>query len=241
MLAVTTRNRLRSARFCLPMLLARREIARQLADQPGLLRYASGLAGPTEFFTITVWRDREAMQRFMQTGAHQRHMWQFTRWTSSFWAMRWDPLTQATRAPVSPLVAAGLLASQSPPAGPLGPRPDHMNMEPRGSGITCVTATFDGATSVLHVRRVASRFGALWRRDPRLLRWCVGLDLPPRGMAISLWQDAPGAADLCRRVLRDASWVSAWQAADYEIGHWDGLRLRQVARRRTRDTLEAGQ
>src|SRR6266581_2461093 len=73
------------------MLLARRRIARQLAHQPGLVRYASGVSTPTEFFTLTVWENRESMQRFMQTGAHEQLMWQFTTWTSSFWGMRWEP------------------------------------------------------------------------------------------------------------------------------------------------------
>src|SRR5579859_9179 len=143
MLAVTTRNRLRSARFCVPMLLARHEIAQQLAHQSGLVRYASGITSPTEFFTLTVWRDRESMQRFMQSGAHERNMWQFTRWTSSFWGMRWEPLAQPTSASVSPLVAAGLLAPHAPLAGPLGPRPERVGVEPRSSGVTCITATFE--------------------------------------------------------------------------------------------------
>lgn len=77
MLAVTTRNRLRSARLCVPMLLARRHIARQLRTQPGLVRYVSGLSSRTDFFTLTVWDSREAMQRFMQTGAHEHFMWRF--------------------------------------------------------------------------------------------------------------------------------------------------------------------
>ena len=69
------------------MLRARRLIAHQLQSQPGLVRYASGLVSPTEFLTLTIWNDRQAMQRFMQTGAHEQRMWLFTRWTSSFWRM----------------------------------------------------------------------------------------------------------------------------------------------------------
>jgi hypothetical protein len=241
MLAVTTRNRLRSARFCLPMLLARRDIARQLATQPGLLRYASGLTSATEFYTLTVWRDREAMQRFMQTGAHEREMWQFTRWTSSFWGMRWEPLAQERSTPMSPLVSVGLIAPKAPMAGPLGPRPETVGVQPRQSGITCVTATFDGALGALQARNAASRLRAMRQKDSRLLRWAVGVDLPPRAMALSLWQDLPDAIERAREALHDANWLSAWRAADYEIGHWDGLRLRQVARRRLGDTVIDGQ
>ena len=234
MLAVTTRNRLRSARFCVPMLLARREIARQLATQPGLLRYASGMTSPTEFFTLTIWQHREAMQRFMQSGAHERNMWQFMRWTSSFWGMRWDPVTQSTPQLISPLVGAGLLAPRVPLAGPLGPRPEP-SFELRRSGFTCVTAVFEGVQSSLRLRAAASRLRMRRREDPRLLRWTVGLDFPPRGLVIALWQDVPESiADL----LSDATWLGTWQAGDYEIGHWDGLRLRQAARRRMRDRVE---
>ena len=239
MLAVTTRNRLRSPRVCVPMLLARRQIARQLAQQPGLLRYASGITSPTEFFTLTVWRDREAMQRFMQSGAHERNMWQFTRWTSSFWGMRWEPAAHAAPRPVSPLVAAGLVRGDSPMAGPLGPRPERLTLEPRSSGISCVTATFDGAAATVRAREAASRLRSLQRHEPSLLRWSVGLDLPPRALAICLC--AEEVAAVATDVLREATWLECWQAADYEIGHWDGLRLRQVARRRTRATVEPGQ
>ena len=235
MLAVTTRNRLRSARFCVPMLLARREIARQLEHQHGLLHYASGITSPTEFFTLTVWRDRESMQRFMQSGAHERNMWQFTRWTSSFWGMRWDPLADPTPPQVSPLVTAGLLAPHAVLAGPLGPRPEGAGVEPRRSGITCVTAIFEGVRSSLRLRTAASGLRVRQREDARLLRWAVGMDLPPRGLIIALWDDA---AESCVDVVGDATWVSTWQAGDYEIGHWDGLRLRQAARRRMRDRVE---
>jgi antibiotic biosynthesis monooxygenase len=237
MLAVTTRNRLRSARFCVPMLLARREIAQQLAHQSGLLRYASGITSPTEFFTLTVWRDREAMQRFMQSGAHERHMWHFTRWSSSFWGMRWEPLTETTPRPISPLIAAGLLTPHATLAGPLGPRPEGVDVEPRGAGVTCVTAIFEGAVATVRARAAASRLRALQRSDPRLLRWGVGLDVPPRGLAITLWEGLPRS---CVEILGGATWVGTWQAADYEIGHWDGLRLRQVARRRVRDRVDIG-
>jgi hypothetical protein len=241
LLAVTTRNRLRSARFCVPMLLARREIVQQLVHQPGLLRYASGITSPTEFFTLTVWRDREAMQRFMQSGAHERNMWQFTRWSSSFWGMRWEPLSEPTRQPASPLIAAGLLPPCARLAGPLGPRPEGVDVEPRGAGVTCVTAMFDGAMAAVRAHQAASRLHRLQGNETRLLRWSVGLDMPPRALAITLWEDAPETRTIARDLFCEAGSLSMWQAADYEIGHWDGLRLRQAARRRVRDRVDIGQ
>jgi hypothetical protein len=246
-LAVTTRNRLRSVRFCVPMLLARRRIALQLANQPGLLRYASGVSTPTEFFTLTVWQDRESMQQFMQTGAHEQLMWQFTKWTSSFWGMRWEPGSHAdefgawdglrlssldaTPRAHSPLVAAGLLPPNAPRAGPLGPRHELSAVEPRTSGLFALTARFEGLLPAIRSKRKN-------RPDENtLLRQGVGVDWSPQALGISLWRDDPNvrkrAIDHARS--QGAAWAMCWQPADYEIGHWNGLRLRQAARRRGRE------
>ena len=91
LLAVTTRSRLRSARFFPAMLLATWTIRRQLAQTDGLVRWASLVAGPTEFWTITVWRSRHAMQEFMRSDAHGWIMWRYTRWLDALWLMRWRP------------------------------------------------------------------------------------------------------------------------------------------------------
>jgi hypothetical protein len=256
MLAVTTRNRLRSARFCLPMLRARRVIARQLAETPGLIRYASGVATPTEFLTLTVWEDRAAMLAFMRSGAHERLMWLFTRWTASFWGMRWEPseaevggwdglrlsLATATARPVSPLVAVGLLPPNPPRAGPLGPRPEGGVVEPRACGLVGVTARLTGIGGLVSMRGTRRRLAAEAADNPDLVRWAVGADLPPQALLVSLWRDSPAARARALAVLGHdlrASWAMCWQPADYEIGHWDGLRLRQVARRAARDSTGA--
>lgn len=88
---VTTRSRLRSARFFPFMMLATARIRRQLAQSEEVVRWASVVAGPTEFWTVTVWRTRHDMQEFMRSGAHEEIMWAFSRWLSSFWLMRWRP------------------------------------------------------------------------------------------------------------------------------------------------------
>jgi len=253
-LAVTTRNRLRSVRFCLPMLLARRQIAHQLASQPGLLRYASGISTPTEFFTLTVWENREFMQRFMQTGAHEQLMWRFTTWTSSFWGMRWEAgaetdefgawdglrlsKLQANLRPRSPLITAGLLPPSAPRAGPFGPRPEVTAVEPRASGMFALTARFNGPIAAAHAvhRHWPHGRQAAVAGDVSCVRSGVGVDWSPQALAISLWRDGPDrrARALAEATELGASWAMCWQPADYEIGHWDGLRLRQAARRRAR-------
>lgn len=259
MLAVTTRNRLHSPRFCVPMLLARRQIARQLAHQPGLLHYASGLTSPTEFLTLTVWESRESMQRFMQSGAHERHMWQFTRWTSSFWGMRWEPCPEergtwsgqslskrtAGARPVSPLVRVGLLPASAPHAGPLGPRrPGGPNSEPRAAKMVAVTARFEGLAAIHRAWRTALSLRQEQRRPTPLVRWSVGVDLPAQALAITLWRDEPLARQQALGLLTNemhADWAMCWQPADYEIGHWDGLRLRRLSHRQASGTVVARQ
>ena len=241
------------------MLLARQRIARQLADQPGLVRYASGISSPTEFFTLTVWENRESMQRFMQTGAHEELMWHFTRWTSNFWGMRWEPGPraaeigtwdglrlsdlQANPPPRSPLIAAGLLPPNTPRAGPLGPRPEVSAREPRGSGIFAVIARYEGARAALGAMRRSLREPSRDRTseaaavggDPQVRCGC-GVDWPPQALSITLWHNEPGAPEraITQAQAAGAVWAMCWQPADYEIGHWNGLRLRQSARRRAR-------
>lgn len=91
LLIVTTRSRLRSARFFPPMLLATLLIRRQLARTDGLVGSASLIASPTEFWTITAWRSRHAMQEFTRSEEHGQIMWRFSRWLHSIWLMRWRP------------------------------------------------------------------------------------------------------------------------------------------------------
>lgn len=91
LLIVTTRSRLRAARLFPVMLVATLRVRRQLARTEGLVRAASLVAGPTEFWTITVWRSRHAMQEFTRSHEHGEIMWRFSKWLSSLWLMRWHP------------------------------------------------------------------------------------------------------------------------------------------------------
>jgi hypothetical protein len=89
--AVTTRSRLKGPWFYPSMALATRKVRRQLRDSPDIVRWASLVAAPTEFWTITVWRTRHDMHEFAQSGAHDDIMWSFSKWLESFWLMRWRP------------------------------------------------------------------------------------------------------------------------------------------------------
>lgn len=89
--AVTTRSRLRGFHRFPQMFIASRRIRKQLAETPGCVRFASIIAGPREFWTITVWESRDKMLDFMRSGPHEEIMWLFGKWLDSFWLMRWRP------------------------------------------------------------------------------------------------------------------------------------------------------
>lgn len=89
--AVVTRSGLRGLRHFPLMWLASMRVKRQLARTPGCVRWASVVAGPREFWTITAWESRDKMLDFMRSGAHEQIMWLFGKWLKSFWLMRWRP------------------------------------------------------------------------------------------------------------------------------------------------------
>lgn len=89
--AVTTRSRLRGLRFFPSMFVASLRIRRQLERTRGCVCFASVIAGPREFWTVTVWDTRDNMLEFMRSGEHERIMWRFGKWLRAFWLMRWRP------------------------------------------------------------------------------------------------------------------------------------------------------
>ena len=91
LLVVTTRSRLKGAWLFPAMMYASARIRNQLSASTDVVRWASVVAGPTEFWTVTVWSSRHHMQEFMRSGAHDDIMWLFGRWLRSFWLMRWRP------------------------------------------------------------------------------------------------------------------------------------------------------
>jgi len=89
--AVTTRSKLRGPWFFPQMMIASLRIRRQLKRDTQVVGWASIVAGPDEFWTISVWNSRHDMQEFMRSGAHDDIMWFFSKWLRSFWLMRWRP------------------------------------------------------------------------------------------------------------------------------------------------------
>ena len=89
--AVTTRSRLHGPWLFPQMMIASLRVRAQLRRDTGVVRWASIVASPSEFWTITVWRSRHEMQEFMRSGVHDDILWLFSKWLQSFWLMRWRP------------------------------------------------------------------------------------------------------------------------------------------------------
>jgi len=89
--AVTTRSRLKGPWLFPSMMLATLKVRRQLKAGGDVVQWASIVAGPSEFWTITIWRSRHDMQEFMRSGAHDDVMWSFSKLLKSFWLMRGRP------------------------------------------------------------------------------------------------------------------------------------------------------
>ena len=252
MLAVTTRNKLRSSRFCLSMLRARRYVREQLMATPGLIRYVSAIASPTEFLTMTVWENRQAMFNFMSSGAHQEFMWMFTRWSTSFWSMRWIPSDAEEGTWQGLALRDGReweeqLRSDAQPHVPHLPfseqQAGHLSgrrlADPSGCGVYAITALVEAA-SPGHLWRLLSAVREFRREGdhPRPLRWNIGAVGPRSFWILTLWRASPeGQLDAVRALRQrlSASWAMGWRAGEYEIGNWNGLRLRQLAAARSRE------
>ena len=240
LLAVTTRSRLRSARFFPAMLLATWAIRRQLARTDGLVRWASLVAGPTEFWTITVWRSRHAMQEFMRSDAHGRIMWRYTRWLDALWLMRWRPgavevgsWTGVTFAPAPPAQVRS--ARPAPDASSRHGRRPRERVEGAGATVIRIRApALQTATVLVQLLRLRRRLVT----DPDLLRSVVGLGCPGEACFLGIWRAGDRAAGLVddewvRRTARrwaGSFWAGQW-LPEHEFGHWDGLRLRRRLRR----------
>ena len=249
MLAVTTRNKLRGPRFFLPMVRAWLLVRRQLARTPGMLRYITGIASLTEFYTLTLWESKSAMFAFTASGGHRQMMWMFTRWSQSFWSMRWQPTTDEAGAWGSMrLVDEGIATepqeivnglawlARSQVAESLAPyidtvgRPDKRDLDPTACGVEAVLARVVTPSPAVVTRLIRGMRPC--RSAPGLLRFTVGVG-PGECLLVTLWRcEAQNESKALMQSLVErfpTAWAMRLTAGDYEIGHWNGLRLRQMA------------
>jgi hypothetical protein len=233
---VTTRSGLRGVRFFPAMVLATVRVRRQLARTPGVVRWASVLGGPTEFWTITVWRSRHEMQEFMRSGAHGELMWLFARWLRSFWLMRWGPGAARIGSWDGFAIACGegSSAHRRVPFVVDDVRRPRADLSPAGGAVVRIRTSAFGLPRALRELR---HLRAELRSDPRLLRLALGIAKPGELYLFAVWREREAAAALVQSPwVRAAAarwgegfWAQEW-LPENEFGHWDGLRVRTAPR-----------
>lgn len=250
MLAVTTRNKLRSRRFFPPMIYASWQVRRQLARTSGIVRFTSGIAGLAEFYTLTIWESKTAMFQFTASGNHRQMMWLFSRWSDSFWSMRWLPTADEAgcwddlhlgvaepaieRPNDNPAwLARSQVAEALVPHIDVAGRPDKRELDPTTCGVTAVLAhipTHSPATRI-RLHEIMQHYQGL----AALLRSTIVKTFDGY-LLFSLWQEQ--ATDKARVFMEkltcghNHAWVMRFAPGNYEIGNWDGLKLRSLARHR---------
>ncbi|MGH9265526.1 MAG: hypothetical protein ACRD1D_12635 [Acidimicrobiales bacterium] len=222
--AFTTRSRLKGPWFFPHMLYATLRVRGQLKRTGDVVRWASIIASPTEFWTITVWNSRHDMQEFMRSGAHDDIMWYFSKWLKSFWLMRWrpgpeevgrwkgltlgrpEPAYGATHGPKTEALEKALehlprLRSSMAVDGALtydtAPQTRRRRAEVMGAGGGVVhirTSPWRTAQAYLALRALEGEA----RDDPDYLKGVVGISRPGQLYLLSVWRDRAGT----RRMLR---------------------------------------
>lgn len=221
--AFTTRSRLKGPWFFPHMFYATMRVRRQLKRTGNVVGWASIIAGPTEFWTITVWNSRQDMHEFMRSGAHDDIMWFFSKWLKSFWLMRWRP------GPEELGRWKGLTMGRPEPAYQAdGPKPQALEQALEHLPRLRSAMTVEGAVTydttpyarrrraevkgsgggVVHIRTSsAGTIGAYLAlrglareasRDPDYLKGVVGISRPGQVYLLSIWRDRAGT----RRMLR---------------------------------------
>ena len=222
--AFTTRSRLKGPWFFPHMLYATLRVRHQLKRTGDVVRWASIIASPTEFWTISIWKSRGQMHEFMRSGAHDDIMWFFSKWLRSFWLMRWRP------GPEEQGQWKGLTMGRPEPAygATDGPKPEALEQALEHLPKLRSAMTVEGAVTyettpyarrrraevkgagggVIHIAtsagRTVSAYLALRRLnleaqgDPDYLRGVVGISRPGQVYLLSVWRDRAGT----RRMLR---------------------------------------
>ncbi len=254
MFAITTRNKLRSRRFAVNMLWAWRRIRRQLGRTRGMLAYTTGMASLTEFVTLSLWEKEIDMFLFMSSEDHLDMMWNFRHWTDSFWSMRWNPTADEFGEWNNTIFAC---AAAGPARTPAYPGPGYLDsgevseqlkpllrqiMRPEGPQTVEAHAVIGriatpAPAAVWRLKRALSP----WQAGPGMLRFSVAVGLG-ECMLVAIWQrdGAEPARALMTQVTKrfPSSWTMRFQATDFEVGHWDQLRLRDFGARGAADGAE---
>lgn len=245
MFAITTRNKLHSRRHALSMIFAWARIRQQLARTPGMLAYTTGMANLTEFYTLTLWEKEIDMTLFMASDDHREMMWNARHWSQSFWSMRWNPTPDEIGDWCGKAFAADV---GSAPAKPRYIGPGYLNPsevpeklrsvlrnitrqnEPETLPVNAVIGLIPmGSPMKLHLLR---RVLHSWQSSRNVLyfKLCVGLG---ECLLLVVWKkNAEQEAPALLRALQDRfeeAWAMRFHATDFEIGHWNQIRFRELA------------
>lgn len=233
------------------MIRAWLHIRRQLRETPGMLRYTTGISSLREFFTCTLWDTELEMFAFMSSGAHREMMWNFRRWSDSFWAMRWDQTQDelgywedarasvqgrfAPRANVSRNAALRSSTTRNHVAEWLSIH--GLSVEPQedasrvaASGTTAVIARIP-STSLVSIGRLRTLLRPWRTKNPDLLRFTLAIGIG-EALVIAVWKI--GALEESRALMVAIShacpdaWAMRFTGHDYEVGSWDNLRLGEI-------------
>ena len=226
------------------MIWAWSRIRKQLSRTPGMLAYSTGIADLREFFTVTLWEKEIDMILFMSSEDHRDMMWNARNWSESFWSMRWDPTGRefgnwngksfgdeiSREKKKQTYLGPGFLHPSEVPDGLL---PYLKNItrqtEPEPIEVPAVLARIP-AKSMLESVRISRAF-KFWHNSPDLLyfRCCVGF-----GECVLIAIFKPEREDLSADLIEalaenfPQSWVMRFQATDFETGHWNGFRFREL-------------
>jgi hypothetical protein len=221
--AFTTRSRLKGPWYFPHMLIATMRVRRQLKRTGDVVGWASIIAGPTEFWTITVWHSRHDMQEFMRSGAHDDIMWFFSKWLRSFWLMRWRPGPEEIgrwKGHAMGRPEPAYLATEGPRPEALEKALEHLprlrSSMSAGGEVTYDTTAYarrrraevrGAGGGVVHVKTSPLRTAEAFRElralereasgDPDYLKGVVGVSRPGQVYLLSVWRDRAGT----RRML----------------------------------------
>ena len=251
MFAITTRNYIRSRRYVPQMIIAWLKVRRQLYQTPGMLRYTTGIANLTDFYTCTLWDTEMEMFAFMSSGAHRDMMWNFSRWSEAFWAMRWDATadelgcwrmsnqTDEGRFACIPNLSPDASISKSNRDSPvisylhkkgIIPESELSEAKPDMAASTAVLARIPviSPASVLRLRKITQPW---CNGNPDLLRLSLSIGIKECFLIVIWW---PGALEDARKLMATLvhhfprGWTMRFRGHDFEVGHWDDLRLREI-------------
>lgn len=210
-----------------------------------MLAYTTGMASLTEFYTLTLWEKETDMMAFMSSDDHRDMMWNVRRWSDSFWSMRW----QATGDEVgswdgtsfgqddvaagkkSPYIGPGYLESHEVPEAL---QPYLLNIirktEPETLSVDAVIGRIPTPSPLS--MRLLKRTVQPWRSSSHALRFELAFGLG-ECLLFVVWkgQGKKNSRELLDAVTRNFpdAWAMRFPATDFEIGHWNQLRIREYA------------